>query len=83
VDSGVFVSEQCLLEQLFQGGVGIRVLLHDLGHSHLKILLSHVDSTLSEGKHSCLSANSLNEEERRKKKEALNTRKREIEDEII
>ena len=42
-----------LLEQLLDAHVLLRVLLHDLRHRHLKVLLGHVHSPLSERIHAC------------------------------
>ena len=48
-----------LFEKFFDGHVLFRVFLHNLGHSHLEVLLGHVDSPLPEGVHTGLSTNTL------------------------
>lgn len=48
-----------LLEKLLEGGVAIRVLLHDLGDGHLKVLLVDVHTSLTEGVHTSLGTDSL------------------------
>lgn len=48
-----------LLEKLLEGGVAIRVLLHDLGDGHLKVLLVDMHTSLTEGVHTSLSTDSL------------------------
>ena len=49
-----------LFEKFFDGHVLFRVFLHNLGHSHLKVLLSNVDSSFPEGVHTSLCANRSN-----------------------
>mmetsp|Transcript_31970 Transcript_31970/g.75966 ORF Transcript_31970/g.75966 Transcript_31970/m.75966 type:complete len:221 (+) Transcript_31970:65-727(+) len=48
-----------LLPQLLQAHVLVCILLHDLGDSHLEVLLGHVHASLSEGIHARLRAASL------------------------
>ena len=48
-----------LLEELLDGHVLLRVLLHNLGDRHLEVLLGDVDAALSQGVHAGLSANAL------------------------
>ncbi len=48
-----------LLEELLNRHVLLRVLLHNFSHGHLEIFLSNVDSALSQGVHSGLSADAL------------------------
>ena len=50
---------QNLLEQLLYAHILLRVLLHDLGDSHLEVLLGHMDAPLPEGVHPRLSARAL------------------------
>ena len=40
-----------LLEELLDGHVLLGVLLHDLGHGHLKVLLGHVHPSLAQSVH--------------------------------
>ena len=48
-----------LLPQLLHGGICITILLHHLDHSHLKVLLSDVHSSLTNGIHTSFTAHSL------------------------
>ena len=48
-----------LLEQLLDGHVLLRILLHYLGHGHLEVLLGDVHATLAKGVHAGLRAGSF------------------------
>merc|ERR1719458_697960 len=59
-EGGIFRAPSApLLEELLDAHVLLGVLLHDLGHSHLEVLLGHVHSPLSESIHTRFSASSL------------------------
>merc|ERR1711988_1922335 len=62
-----------LLEKLLERGVAIRVLLHDLGDGHLKVLLVDVHTSLTQGVHTSLGTDSLHLSTRSAMHELSNT----------